>query len=187
MKMNQQGNCRLLQSITSPPAWRYIRQTPLGSAVADLFIPPWYLCGDTLAHVPPLMVWLSKVGLLLLHLFNTLYTLQLNDFAQSLGTRICRMQMGERCKTRMEEDEVVERKDTSLFSVTCLMNEFLIDFTTSKKKQNGQTHFREDCLALLVLSRPDWQTREIKPTAETLRQEEGWPSDILSNYPSLNL
>lgn len=56
-----------------------------GVPLADLFIPP-HIYVKVLAHIPPLMVWWSEIGLLLLHLFNTVHTLQLNDFALNLGT-----------------------------------------------------------------------------------------------------
>lgn len=62
--------------------------------VVDLFIQPHIYvrkCFPTFQR----WVWWSEIGLLLLHLFNTVHILQLDDFALGLGTWICRGWMGE--------------------------------------------------------------------------------------------
>lgn len=86
-------------------------QTPVmvetfSATIVDLFIQPHISvrkCFPTLHQ----WVWWSEIGLLLLHLFNTVHTLQLDDFALSLGTWICIRWMAERKKDGDEDSLTV--------------------------------------------------------------------------------
>lgn len=56
----------------------------------SLIHPAAHLCQEMLAHIPPLMVWWSGMGLLMLHLFKTPPILQPGNESE-MGAKACRM------------------------------------------------------------------------------------------------